>query len=248
MLLTPPPGRCRGRLRDPPGLPRAAAARPSASFVRAASLLKSDRAISQPPWSLSPEVTDDRVSGRHPFLVIFGVTIATRARKHEMLGDDERQPGPFRSGARKGSASRLRPPSVPDQPRPRKGPTSRHIQARQGLPPRSRLVGRKALLERLSACPPGGVALVCGPAGSGKTVLLRSWVDAAALGGDRLDSGRARRAGRAALLALGDRRARRCERRRGSCGADRAHAGLPRRGGGRAAARTSDRSRNRSCW
>ncbi len=48
------------------------------------------------------------------------------------------------------------------------------------MPPRSRLVHRKALLERLSACPPGGVALVCGPAGSGKTVLLRSWAEAAA--------------------------------------------------------------------
>ena len=50
------------------------------------------------------------------------------------------------------------------------------------MPARDRLVLREALFERLSECPPGGVVLVCAPAGSGKTVLLRSWVDAAALG------------------------------------------------------------------
>ncbi|HEX2480790.1 MAG TPA: AAA family ATPase, partial [Methylomirabilota bacterium] len=50
------------------------------------------------------------------------------------------------------------------------------------MPARDRLVFREALFERLLECPPGRVALVCGPAGSGKTVLLRSWVDAAALG------------------------------------------------------------------
>jgi LuxR family maltose regulon positive regulatory protein len=44
------------------------------------------------------------------------------------------------------------------------------------------LVSRQALFERLSACPPGGVVLVCGPAGSGKTVLVRSWVDGEGLG------------------------------------------------------------------
>ena len=37
------------------------------------------------------------------------------------------------------------------------------------------------LFERLSALAAGGVALVCGPAGSGKTVLLRSWLDAEGL-------------------------------------------------------------------
>ena len=37
------------------------------------------------------------------------------------------------------------------------------------------------LLDRLSAAPPGGVALVCAPAGSGKTMLVRSWIEAAAL-------------------------------------------------------------------
>ena len=40
------------------------------------------------------------------------------------------------------------------------------------------VVGRSALFERLSATAPGGVALVCAPAGSGKSVLVRSWADA----------------------------------------------------------------------
>ena len=71
------------------------------------------------------------------------------------------------------------PPWAPDSPATEGGTDVAAHQARQGLPPRSRLVRRKALLERLSACPPGGVALVCGPAGSGKTVLLRSWAEAA---------------------------------------------------------------------
>ena len=34
---------------------------------------------------------------------------------------------------------------------------------------------RPVLFERLSAAAPGTVTLVCAPAGSGKTVLLRSW-------------------------------------------------------------------------
>jgi ATP/maltotriose-dependent transcriptional regulator MalT len=50
------------------------------------------------------------------------------------------------------------------------------------MPARDRLVRREAMFGRLSECPPGGVVLVCAPAGSGKTVLLRSWVDAAAPG------------------------------------------------------------------
>jgi LuxR family maltose regulon positive regulatory protein len=41
------------------------------------------------------------------------------------------------------------------------------------------LVPREGLLDRLSG--PGAVALVCAPAGSGKTVLLRSWVEEAGL-------------------------------------------------------------------
>ena len=36
-------------------------------------------------------------------------------------------------------------------------------------------LARPALFERLSAAAPGTVTLVCAPAGSGKTVLLRSW-------------------------------------------------------------------------
>jgi LuxR family transcriptional regulator, maltose regulon positive regulatory protein len=53
--------------------------------------------------------------------------------------------------------------------------SSAHPQVAQSL------VRRGALFERLSAAEPGGVVLVCAPAGSGKTVLLRSWVDAAGL-------------------------------------------------------------------
>jgi LuxR family transcriptional regulator, maltose regulon positive regulatory protein len=43
------------------------------------------------------------------------------------------------------------------------------------------LVRRDALFERLSPATPGGVILVCAPAGSGKSVLLRSWVEAEGL-------------------------------------------------------------------
>ena len=39
------------------------------------------------------------------------------------------------------------------------------------------LVSRRVLFERLSAAGHGGVALVCGAAGSGKSVLVRSWVE-----------------------------------------------------------------------
>jgi hypothetical protein len=42
------------------------------------------------------------------------------------------------------------------------------------------LVARESLFERLSAVG-GGVMLVCAPAGSGETVFLRSWVQAAGL-------------------------------------------------------------------
>lgn len=48
----------------------------------------------------------------------------------------------------------------------------------QGLAARTRLVHRPRLFKRLSSVPRGSVALVCGPAGSGKTFLLRSWVEA----------------------------------------------------------------------
>jgi LuxR family transcriptional regulator, maltose regulon positive regulatory protein len=43
-------------------------------------------------------------------------------------------------------------------------------------------VARTALFDRLSAGYTGGVTLVSAPAGSGKTVLLRSWIEAAGLG------------------------------------------------------------------
>jgi LuxR family transcriptional regulator, maltose regulon positive regulatory protein len=45
-------------------------------------------------------------------------------------------------------------------------------------PPAARgLVRRRALLERLSAAEPGGVVVIQAPAGSGKTVLLGSWIE-----------------------------------------------------------------------
>ena len=48
-------------------------------------------------------------------------------------------------------------------------------QTRQQPASDDRLVSRPVLFERLSAPAPGTVTLVCAPAGSGKTVLLRSW-------------------------------------------------------------------------
>jgi LuxR family maltose regulon positive regulatory protein len=53
--------------------------------------------------------------------------------------------------------------------------------SRHASPPRRELVQRWPLFERLSATPAGGVMLVCGPAGSGKTVLVRSWLEAEGL-------------------------------------------------------------------
>jgi len=47
---------------------------------------------------------------------------------------------------------------------------------------RPSLVMRPALFERLSAGYAGGVTLISAPAGSGKTVLVRSWIEAAGLG------------------------------------------------------------------
>jgi LuxR family transcriptional regulator, maltose regulon positive regulatory protein len=46
---------------------------------------------------------------------------------------------------------------------------------------RTGLVARGGLYGVLSAVPPGQVVLVCAPAGSGKTILLRSWVEAEGL-------------------------------------------------------------------
>jgi LuxR family transcriptional regulator, maltose regulon positive regulatory protein len=45
------------------------------------------------------------------------------------------------------------------------------------LPAAHGLVARRLLFDRLSAAGPGAVILVCGPAGSGKTALVRSWVE-----------------------------------------------------------------------
>ena len=39
------------------------------------------------------------------------------------------------------------------------------------------LIQRQALFEWLQAAPPGGVVLVCAPAGSGKSVFVRSWAE-----------------------------------------------------------------------
>jgi LuxR family maltose regulon positive regulatory protein len=69
----------------------------------------------------------------------------------------------------------------PAEQRPPGSITTRHARV-EGVPARAQWVRRWRLFERLSASPPGGVLLVCGPAGSGKTVLLRSWVEAEGLG------------------------------------------------------------------
>ena len=45
-----------------------------------------------------------------------------------------------------------------------------------------RLVRRDPLLHLLSDSGPGGVVVVCAPAGSGKTALLRSWAERSAGG------------------------------------------------------------------
>jgi LuxR family maltose regulon positive regulatory protein len=52
----------------------------------------------------------------------------------------------------------------------------------ESLPPERGLVRRQSLFERLSAAEPGAVILVCAPAGSGKSVLVRSWIEAEGLG------------------------------------------------------------------
>ena len=49
---------------------------------------------------------------------------------------------------------------------------------RERLPAVRGLVQREELFERLSSARPGGVILVCAPAGSGKSVLVHSWVEA----------------------------------------------------------------------
>ena len=181
LLLTDARALSRSASRSALAFSRAAAARSSASFVRAASLLKSsDSSHVNLLGRCRQRVTDDRVSGRHPFLVIFGTSQSPRAlAEHEMLGDDERQPGPRGSGARKGSASRLRPSVGPgssrDRGRDRRRGTSGPAGAASAQP-----VGRPQGTARAALGVPsgrGGARLRT--AGSGKTVLLRSWVDAA---------------------------------------------------------------------
>ena len=74
----------------------------------------------------------------------------------------------------------------------------------------SRLVRRPRLFARLSGVPTGGVVLVCAPPGSGKTLLLHSWVEAEALG-DRtawLSVERGERDGQRFWLAMIDELAR----------------------------------------
>jgi LuxR family transcriptional regulator, maltose regulon positive regulatory protein len=53
---------------------------------------------------------------------------------------------------------------------------SRHVHLERMLSGTG-VVQRKALFERLSSAPAGGVVLVCAPAGSGKSVLVRTWAD-----------------------------------------------------------------------
>jgi LuxR family transcriptional regulator, maltose regulon positive regulatory protein len=54
---------------------------------------------------------------------------------------------------------------------------SRHVHLERMLS-RTGVVHRGALMKRLSSAPAGSVALVCAPAGSGKSVLVRTWADA----------------------------------------------------------------------
>jgi hypothetical protein len=54
--------------------------------------------------------------------------------------------------------------------------------SRHGRLPAARgLVPRRPLFDRLSRVGPGEVVLLCAPAGSGKTALLRSWVESEGL-------------------------------------------------------------------
>ncbi|MGZ8686688.1 MAG: AAA family ATPase, partial [Solirubrobacterales bacterium] len=63
-----------------------------------------------------------------------------------------------------------------ERDRDRMAGTRPELLARRGI------VRRQGLLELLSSAPSGCVVLVCAPAGSGKTELLRSWVETEDLG------------------------------------------------------------------
>ena len=56
------------------------------------------------------------------------------------------------------------------------------MRAQEGLARQGSVVARPGLFDRLSVGLEGGVILLSAPAGSGKTVLLRSWIEAAGLG------------------------------------------------------------------
>jgi LuxR family transcriptional regulator, maltose regulon positive regulatory protein len=58
-----------------------------------------------------------------------------------------------------------------------------HTASLERVPPPRGVVPRDALLRVLTTARPGGVVLICAPAGSGKTVLLRSWAASDASGG-----------------------------------------------------------------
>jgi LuxR family transcriptional regulator, maltose regulon positive regulatory protein len=58
---------------------------------------------------------------------------------------------------------------------PRETPRQPLPATRERVPAMQRLVPRGALFDLLSSAGPGQVVLLCAPAGSGKTVLLRSW-------------------------------------------------------------------------
>ena len=62
------------------------------------------------------------------------------------------------------------------------GQLQRATRGQQSLPRRTRLVHRRRLLKRISAAPPGTVVLIRGPAGSGKSFLLRSCIEVGGLG------------------------------------------------------------------
>ena len=78
----------------------------------------------------------------------------------------------------RGSSRRPGAAGSPDTP----GGMGRHLRARRGDLDRvpvgggGGLVRRQSLFDRFSATGPSGMILLCRPAGSGNTVLLRSWV------------------------------------------------------------------------
>ena len=108
-------------------------------------------------------------------------------------------------------------------------------------------VRRESLFDRLGDAAAGGVVVVCAPAGSGKTVLLRSWVEAAGLR-DRVGWVSVERGERDAQrfwLSVIDALAAAVA----GGGAGRSGAELPRRGGRRAAAGGARVARaSRPCW